>query len=60
MLHVARMRIPSLVPRAKDTRAAEAAPRDVTGWQGFDVAFGGADLIGWDSDVERMADMMKD
>jgi hypothetical protein len=60
MLHVARMRVPSLVPRAKDTRDPEGAPRDVTAWSGFDTAFGSADLIGWDTDVQKMADMMKD
>lgn len=59
MLHVARMRVPSLVPRAKDTRT-DPAPREAMGWQGFDTVFGASDLIGWDTDVPDMSDMMKD
>ena len=60
MLHVARMRVPSLVPRAKDTRDLPAAPRETGGWEGFDIAFGGSNMSGLDDDVQHVADLMKD
>lgn len=60
MLHVARMRVPSLVPRAKDTRDLPAAPRETGGWEGFEMAFGGATMSGLDDDVQQVADLMKD
>lgn len=60
MLHVARMRVPSLVPRAKDTRDLPAAPRETGGWEGFEMAFGGANMSGLDDDVQQVADLMKD
>lgn len=60
MLHVARMRVPSLVPRAKDTQDSPEAPRDIAAWTGFDTAFGGANLIGMDNDMQSIGDMLKD
>lgn len=60
MLHVARMRVPSLVPRAKDTHAGGEAPREELGWEGFDVAFGSASMSGLDGNVPDVSDMLKD
>lgn len=60
MLHVARMRVPSLVPRAKDTRDLPAAPRETGGWEGFEIAFGGSNMSGLDDDVQQVTDLMKD
>jgi len=60
MLHVARMRVPSLVPRAKDTQAGGEASREEPGWEGFDVAFGSASMSGLDGNVPDVSDMLKD
>jgi hypothetical protein len=61
MLHVARLRTPGLVPRAKDTELPDAPARTREDpWSGFDAAFGSASMSGWDSDVADVKDMMKD
>ena len=61
MLHVARMRVPSLVPRAKDTKVIGEVRRDQSSdWEGFEMAFGGASMSGMDSGVASPGDMMKD
>lgn len=61
MLHVARLRTPGLVPRAKDTELPDAPARvREDPWSGFDAAFGSATMSGWDSDVADVKDMMKD
>ena len=61
MLHVARMRVPSLVPRAKDTKVVGEVRRDQSSdWEGFEMAFGGASMSGMDSGIASTGDMMKD
>lgn len=60
MVHVARMRVPTLVPRAKDTKGQREVSRDLAAWHGFDSAFGGADMVGFHDDVQDVHDMNKD
>lgn len=60
MIHVARMRFASLVPRAKDTENRNAPTRDLAAWYGFDSAFGGADMVGFHEGVQDLHDMTKD
>jgi hypothetical protein len=60
MLHVARMRFPSLIPKARDTKSVGEVERESSGWDGFDMAFGGASMSGMDSDIASPGDMMKD
>lgn len=60
MLHVARMRFPSLIPKARDTKSVGEVERESSGWEGFDMAFGGASMSGMDSDMASPGDMMQD
>jgi hypothetical protein len=55
------MRVPSLVPRAKDTKVVGEVRRDQSSdWEGFEMAFGGASMSGMDSGIASTGDMMKD
>jgi hypothetical protein len=59
MLHVARISTTGLIPKAKDTQEVKE-PRVQRGWNGFDLAFGGAKMDGMTEGVEEMSDMTKD
>lgn len=60
MLHVARLRFSNLVPKAKDTKTSGEVARQTAPWEGFDTVFGEARMIGLDSDVQELTNMMKD
>ncbi len=57
MLHVARLSMPGLIPKAKDTELVVSGVR-ARPWSGFDLAFAGATMRGFEA--EETADMMKD
>ena len=60
MLHVARLRFSNLVPKAKDTKTGAEVARQISPWEGFDTVFGEARMMGFDSDVQQLTNMMKD
>jgi len=58
-LFVARISTPGLVPKAKDTESAKPE-RQQQGWNGFDLAFGSAQIDGMNEGVGEISESLKD
>jgi hypothetical protein len=55
MLHVARLRTPNLVPRAKDTKGGKPVSRESAAWEGFETAFGSSTMSGLNEGVAEFS-----